>query len=167
MIKETVRFMDKAISKVGKAFQSKVLMANNVTLILRDGDGNIKDAREIHNTVPNVGLYGVMDQLLASPTEAKPGWMEVGTSTPSATKLGAYISGSKTALSAKTRTNAVVEMKCTFAAGVGTGAITEAGIFNSVTEDSGTMYVSASFGVITKAAADSLEIIWTMTAAAA
>jgi hypothetical protein len=90
--------------------------------------------------------------------------MEVGTGTPSATLLGAYITGSRTALSAKTRTGAAVEMKCTFAAGVGTGAITEAGIFSVVTENTAVMYCSASFGVITKGAADSLEIVWTVTA---
>ena len=165
MIKETVKFVDELRSKVGKAFQSKVLMANNVTLTLRDGDGNVKEIREIHNTVPTVGLGAVMDQLLDSPTIAAPGWMEVGTGSPAATLLGAYVAGSRTALSEKTRGGAVVTMKCTFAAGVGTGALTEAGIFSVVTENTATMYLSASFGTITKAAADSLEIIWTMKAA--
>lgn len=164
MINSTVKFIDKAIAKVGKMFNSKIEIENNVTLILRDSEGNIKDTRKIHNTTTAVGLEAVMDQLLASPTIAKPGWMEVGTGTPAATILGAYVAGSRTALSAKTRTGAVVTMRCTFAAGVGTGALTEAGIFSVATQNTPVMYVSASFGVITKAAADSLEIIWTITA---
>ena len=164
---ETMRLKDKMVAGVSKGVEGTFKLLANVKLILRDGDGKIKHTDEIHNTVPAVGLNAIMDQLLASPTEAKPGWMELGEGTPSTTKLGDYVAGSRTALSAKTRADEVITMRCTFAAGVGTGALTEAGIFGVVTEDSGTMYVSASFGVITKAAADSLEIIWTLTAAAA
>lgn len=164
MINEKLGFEDKMETKVGKGIVEGMKLDCNVMVMLYDEFGNLKDRRDIHNTVPADGLAAIMDQLLASPSIAKPGWMEVGTGTPAATKLGAYIAGSRTALSAKTRADAAVEMKCTFAASVGTGAITEAGIFSVVTEDTATMYVSASFSVINKAAADSLEIVWTVTA---
>ena len=49
----------------------------------------------------------------------------------------------------------------TWAAGDGTGAITEAGIFDAGA--AGNMWCSASFGVVTKGAADSLTITWTLT----
>ena len=165
MFKSTVQFVDKIRSSVGKAFKSKLAFDSNVTLTLYGADGRVKDVRKVHNTVVAACLEGTMDQLLASPTLAKPGWMEVGTGSPGATLLGAYVAGSRTALSAKTRSGAVVTMRCTFAAGVGTGALTEAGVFSIATENTVPMYLSASFGVITKAAADSLEIVWTMTAA--
>jgi hypothetical protein len=139
----------------------------NVSLELRDADGNLKDSRLIHNTVTNAGLYGLMDQMLASPSLAKAGWMELGTGSGGSTKLATYIAGSRTALATKTRTNAVVTMTCTFAAGVGTGAVTEAGIFDVVTQDTVNMWLYSSFSVINKAAGDSLTVTWTFTAAAA
>jgi hypothetical protein len=48
-------------------------------------------------------------------------------------------------------------------AGVGTGAITEAGIFNVVTEDTTDLICYSSFSVINKAAGDALVITWTLT----
>lgn len=165
--KATVGFMDKIFLGLGKVFGSRAKVYSNVDIVLRDADGNIKEERHIHNTVPNTGLYGIADQLLASPSIGKPDYMELGTGTPAATKLGSYVTDSRTALATKTRNNAVVTMTCTFAAGTGTGALTEAGIFNGSTQDAGQMYVSASFDVVNKAAADSLTITWTLTTAAA
>jgi hypothetical protein len=167
MIKSTVKLLNRIATRVGKGFVSEMKLDCNVRATLYDGEGKVKQVVDVHNTVPVVGLKAIMDQLLASPTEAKPDWMEVGTGTPGQIKLGAYIVGSRTALSAKTRTDEVVTMTCVFGPTYGTGAITEAGIFNVVTQDAGTMYASASFGVITKNAADTLEIVWTMTAASA
>jgi len=164
MINEKLGFEDKIAFGMVKGVFEKVNLEYNVQLTLRDAEGKIKQFEEIHNTVPAAGLAAIMDQLLDSPTIAVPTAMEVGTGSPAATLLGAYIAGSRTALSAKTRTDAAVEMKCTFAAGVGTGAITEAGIFSVITENTATMYCSASFAVINKAATDSLEIVWTVTA---
>jgi hypothetical protein len=49
----------------------------------------------------------------------------------------------------------------TYAAGTGTGAITEAGIFNA--SSSGTLLSHVVFSAINKGAADSLTITWTIT----
>ena len=51
----------------------------------------------------------------------------------------------------------------TFDAGVGTGAITEAGVFDVVTQNTANMWMSASFAVVNKGASDSLVITWTLT----
>lgn len=53
----------------------------------------------------------------------------------------------------------------TFGAGVGTGAITEAGTFNIVTANTVDMWMSASFAVVNKAAGDSIVATWTLTVA--
>lgn len=148
---------------VGKGMSDCLRPVGHVKLELFGPDGRLKDTREIHNTVMNAGKYGAADQVLASPTLAKPGWMELGTGTPAATLLGAYISGSRTALDSKTRNNGVVTMITTFGAGVGTGAITEAGLFDVVTQNTVNMWLSASFSVVNKAAGDSLVITWTLT----
>ncbi len=154
---------DKLSIMVGKNISDITKISCNVILELFGQDGKLKDIRNIHNTTTTAGKEDSADQLLLTPTKAKPGWMEVGTGVPTATLLGAFIAGSRTALSSKTRLTNVVTMICTFAAGVGTGAITEAGIFNIVTENTVDMYVSANFLVINKSGADLLQITWTLT----
>jgi hypothetical protein len=148
---------------VGKRFNDESSSKNNVLIELFDEKGNLKDKREIHNTVTTAGKNGTADQLLASPTLAKPGWMEVGTGTGGTTLLNAYIAGSRVALTSKLRTGNVVTMVGTFPAGTGTGAITEAGIFDVVTQNTVNMWVYSSFATINKAAGDSLVVTWTYT----
>ena len=138
----------------------------NVCAELRDESGKIKKIRKVHNTMTNAGRYGIMDQIAGTPTLPKAGWMEVGTGTPGATLLGAYISGSRTAVTSVLRTNAVVTYVCTLGAGVGTGAITEVGLFDVVTQNTINMWCSANFSVINKGSNDSLTITWTITASA-
>jgi len=48
-------------------------------------------------------------------------------------------------------------------AGVGTGAITEAGIFNVVTQNTTDLICVSSFAAVNKGADDSLVITWTVT----
>ena len=163
MIKDLFRMIDKAVLGFGKNLKDEQKVSANMVLTLIGPDGLIKDIRTIHNTVTNAGKYGAADQILASPSLTKPGWMELGTSTPGATKLGAYISGSRTALDSKTRNNGVVTMITTFGAGVGTGAVTEAGVFDVATQDTANMWLCANFSAVNKAAADSLVITWTLT----
>jgi len=137
-----------------------VALRDNVVIVLRGPDGKIKEVRTA-NTVTTAGKNGSADQLLAAPSIAKPGWMAIGTGTPSATLLGAEID--RNALTSKTRATNVVTMVGDWAAGDGTGALTEAGIFNIVTANTVDMYVSASFAVVNKLAADTLSITWTLT----
>lgn len=150
----------------GKTIASQVKMGVNVKVELFGANGKCKMKREVHNTVTNPGLYGLMDQLLAAPSLAKAGWMEVGTGTGGTTTLNAYIASSRTALSTIIRNNAAVSFPCTFAAGVGTGAITEAGVFGVVTQNTAPMWLYATFAVVNKGALDSLTITWTFTASA-
>jgi hypothetical protein len=154
---------DRMNKEVGKGFKSEFIPSFNMTLELFDEKGNLKDTRKIHNTVTTAGKNGVADQILASPTLAKPGWMELGTGTGGTTLLNAYIAGSRTTLTSKLRSGAVVTMVGDFAAGVGTGAITEAGLFDVVTQNTVNMWCYSSFTVINKAAGDSLKITWSLT----
>lgn len=136
----------------------------NVKVELFDKDGNLKAERVIHNTVTTAGKNGLMDQALASPSLAKPTHMELGTGTGGTTALNAYVAGSRQALSSKTRNTNVVTMVASFGAGVGTGSITEAGVFDSATENAGNMWMYSSFTAINKGASDTLQITWTLTA---
>jgi hypothetical protein len=128
-------------------------------LVLRDKDGNIKDERKVYNTVTTAGKNGAADQILLSPSLNKPTHMAIGTGSPSGTALGTELD--RNALTSKTRSNAVVTMVGDWAAGDGTGAITEAGIFDAAS--TGNMWTSSSFSVVNKAAGDTLSISWTLT----
>ena len=48
----------------------------------------------------------------------------------------------------------------TFGAGVGTGTITESGLFNNSGSDAETMLCRQTFGAITKGASDTLVVTW-------
>ena len=92
--------------------------------------------------------------------------MEVGTGTtdPAAgdTALQSAVSSSRTAFSSSAAVSgAVVTYITTFAAGTGTGALTEAGIFNA--SSSGTMLCRTEFSVVNKGSSDSMTITWTVT----
>lgn len=139
---------------------SKSKIKYHMHLVLRDKDGNIKDERKVYNTVTTPGKQGAADQVLASPSLNKPTHMAVGTGSPSGTALGTELD--RNALTSKTRgANAIITMVGDWAAGDGTGAITEAGVFDAGAV--GNMWMSSSFSVINKGAADTLSISWTLT----
>lgn len=139
---------------------SKSKVKYHMQLVLRDANGKIKAKRSVHNTVTTPGKQGAADQILASPSLNKPTHMAVGTGSPSGTALGTELD--RNALTSKTRgANAIITMVGDWAAGDGTGAITEAGVFDA--SSVGNMWMSASFSVINKGAADTLSISWTLT----
>lgn len=156
---ENLQMQDNLTFKTGKGFNEGLYFDVNMHIELRDENGNLKDERFIHNTVTTAGRNGIADQILLSPSLNKPTHMAIGTGTPSGTALGTELD--RNALTTKTRSNAVVTMVGDWAAGDGTGAITEAGIFDAAS--TGNMWCSASFSVINKAAADTLQITWTLT----
>lgn len=139
----------------------KLSIKGHLDIVLKDKNGKVKEERHIHNTVTSAGKYGIADQILASPTLAKVGWMAIGTGTPASTLLGTELD--RNALTSKTRSNGVVTMVGDWAAADGTGAITEAGLFDVVTANTVNMWCSASFSVINKGASDTLSISWTLT----
>lgn len=128
-------------------------------LVLRDKNGNIKDERYIENTVTTAGKAGIADQLLASPSLNKPTHMAIGTGSPAANALGTELD--RNALTSKTRSGAVVTMQGDWAAADGTGALTEAGVADAASV--GNFYLTNSFAVVNKLAADVLSIVWTLT----
>lgn len=134
-------------------------IVENVHLVLRSPDGAIKDERRIKNTVTTAGKNGAADQILAAPSLGKPTHMAIGTGSPGATALGTE--ADRNALTSKNRAGAVVTMVGDWAAGDGTGAITEAGLFDAAS--TGNMWCSQSFAVVNKAAGDTLQISWTLT----
>lgn len=128
-------------------------------IVLKDEYGNLKDERWIHNTVTTAGKNMIADRLLAAPTLGVPTHVAIGTGTPSGSALGVELD--RNALTSKNRSGAVVTIVADWAAGDGTGAITEAGIFDAAS--TGNMHASQSFSVVNKGASDVLSISWTLT----
>lgn len=140
-----------------------IAIKGHALIELKGPDGKVKEKREVDNLIVTVGKNGIADQLLASPTISKPTHMAVGTGTsgPAAgdTTMGTELD--RNALTTKTRSTNVVTLVGDWAAGDGTGAITEAGVFDA--SSSGNLYSRVVFSVINKAAADALTITWTYT----
>lgn len=138
-------------------------IAHNVEVEVFGPDGALKDRREIHNLVPTAGKNVIADQLVAEPSKAKPTHMAIGKGNeePKAADTTLKEELDRNALASKTRENNVVTMVGEWAAGDGTGSIVEAGIFNA--SSNGDLFARAVFGVITKAAEDTLKITWKVT----
>ena len=123
---------------------------------------NDEVVQEIDNLVVTTGKEYVASRIKDTTATAM-SHMAIGTGTTAAAAGDtALISESaRTALTSTTvSTNTVVYVD-TFGAGTGTGAITEAGVFNA--SSSGTMLCRTVFSVVNKGADDSMTITWTIT----
>lgn len=140
-------------------------LSGELKIELFDENGRLKDQREVHNLVVTVGKNTIADRMKDTPAMGPMTHMEVGTNNTAAaagdTALGAAVASSRTALTNTTVTGNQIVYVCTFAAGVGTGALTEAGLFSAST--GGNMLARTVFSTINKAAGDSLTITWTVT----
>lgn len=89
--------------------------------------------------------------------------MSVGSGTVAAaagdTALGSVIDTNALTVSGGTLSGATVTYACTWAAGDGTGAITEAGLFSAAD----VMLARTVFAVVNKGADDTVTITWTVT----
>lgn len=133
----------------------------NVAIELRGPDGTLKQFEEIHNLIPTVGKEAIA-KLLKEGT-VRPTHMAIGTGTEAAaagdTKLKTELD--RNAAAETTVSGKVFTMKAEWAAGDGTGAITEAGMLSAASE--GTLFTRAVFSVVNKGAEDTLTITWTIT----
>ena len=138
-----------------------------LNIVLKDQDGNVKDQREVDNLVVTTGLNWIAARMYDTGSPAQMSHMAVGSGTTAAaagdTDLGSIL-GSREALDSTTVSTNTVQYVSSFEAGDGTGAITEAGIFNAAT--SGTMLCRTVFDVVNKGANDTLSITWTITISA-
>jgi hypothetical protein len=141
-------------------------LRGDLGIVLRDKDGNIKEQRTEKNLVVSAGLNFICDRMEGT-SEAVMSHMAVGSGTTAAaagnTDLESIL-GSREALDSTTVTDNTITYVSSFEAGEGTGAITEAGIFNAST--AGTMLCRTVFSVVNKAADDTLQITWTITLSA-
>lgn len=143
-----------------------IKVTGKVSAVLRDSEGKVKQEVEIKNLVVTAGKNFIASRMTGA-AAAVMGWIAVGTDATAAavgqTTLLAEVGSSRTAtdVSGGTASGANVVYTTTLGAGVGTGALTEAGVFNDAS--AGTMLARTVFTTINKGALDSLDISWTIT----
>jgi hypothetical protein len=132
-------------------------------MVLTGPDGEIKEERRFHNLITTAGKRKLLLAASANQLNAF-GYCAIGTGTTAAntadTTLGTEVARS----SVITPTNPDsdhLQFQATFAAGTGTGAITESGLFDAASV--GTLLCRQVFSVINKGAGDSLQITWSLT----
>lgn len=139
----------------------------SLQIALYDENGNLKEQIEVPNLVVNAGLAFMAQRLIGVP--AVMSHMSIGdtVTAPAAanTILGNELG--RVALTSSTNVTVTVandssQFVATFPAGTGTGAIVEAGLFNSATANAGTLLCRTVFAVINKGALDSMTITWTV-----
>lgn len=147
--------------------QEQMSVQGRLSVVLRDSNGQVKQSYEVPNLVVNTGLAYITSRMKDA-TDDVMSHMAVGSGATAAdggdTALETQI-GSRVALTSTTVTANEIEYVATFAAGVGTGAVTEAGTFNAAT--AGTMLCRTVFSVVNKGIDDVLQITWTITLNAA
>ena len=138
-------------------------LRGDVAIVLKDKDGNVKDSREIHNLVVSAGLEFICSRM-AGTSAGVMSHMALGSDTTAAaagqTDLLSIL-GSREALDSSTASSNTITYVSSFEAGEGTGAVTEAGVFNAAS--SGTMLCRTVFAVVNKAADDTMSVTWTIT----
>ncbi len=138
-------------------------LRGDVAIVLKDKDGKVKESREINNLVVSAGLTYICSRM-ADASAGVMSHMALGSGTTAAaagdTDLQSIL-GSREALDSTTASSNTITYVSSFEAGEGTGAVTEAGIFNAAT--SGTMLCHVIFPVVNKQADDTMSVTWTIT----
>ena len=149
---------------MNKLMNESVTPTGQVLIQHLDADGNIKAEQKVKNLVVTTGKNYIASKMTAttnSPVSMTHMAIGTGTTTPAAgdTALGTQ-TGRVTLAGSSVSSNAIT-YTATFPAGTGTGAITEAGIFNA--SSGGTMLCRTTFPVVNKASGDSIAITWIVT----
>ncbi len=150
-----------------------VKMFGRLSIQLTDADGNLKESREVPNVVVDTGKAFIAQSMQKTTVNTPVAMTHMGIGTGSLnptstaqTALGTEI-GTRSSVTATnvttTVTNDTAQYVATFAAGNGTGAVTEAGVFNA--SSAGTMLCRTVFSVINKGDNDTLTITWKVTVA--
>ena len=129
---------------------------------IKNDKGVVVETREVKNLVVDDGLEFIASRMKDTTSTAM-SHMAIGTGSTAAaaadTALGTE--AARQGLTSTTVTANAVAYVASFAAGTGTGAITEAGILNA--SSGGSLLCRTVFSVVNKGASDSMTITWTVT----
>lgn len=151
------------------SLRDRIQPFGRVHFLITRADGSIKCDCWHPNLVVTTGKNHIADQL-ADKGEAAMSHMAIGTGTTVAVAADAALQTEldRNALDSKTQGTGTDANKVTYvaswAAGDGTGAITEAGVFNSAS--AGQMLCRSVFAVKNKEAGESMTLSWILTISA-
>ena len=141
--------------------EETIKVTGDVQIKLVGPDGKIKQEQTIKNLVVTTGKGYIASRMTGTTTAMS--HMAVGSGTTAAaagdTALGNQLG--RVALTSGTTTDAVTTYVASFPAGTGTGAVTEAGVFNAAS--GGTMLCRTVFSVVNKGVDDGMTITWAIT----
>jgi hypothetical protein len=166
---ERLQTADELGAAIGAGLAAGLDITGEVEIVLHGPDGRIKAHEITSNLVVTAGRNHIADQM-AEQDEAAMSHMAIGTGTTAAAAGDTALESEldRNALSSVTQGTGSDAHKVTYqgdwAAGDGTGAITEAGIFNSAS--AGTMLCRTVFAVKNKGAGDTLTLTWILTISA-
>lgn len=142
--------------------RDSIILTGALRVVLTDAQGRVKDERELKNLVVTAGKNFIAGRMVGT-TPAVMSHMAVGSGTtaPAAANTALVSELGRVALTSSSASGNAIPYIATFGPGTGTGAVTEAGIFNAAS--TGTLLCRTVFSVINKAAADTLGITWTVT----
>lgn len=149
-----------------ESIEQNIKATGMVTIQLFNKDGVLVEEKTVKNLVVTSGLNHIAARMTNTGIPTQMTHMALGSSnnTPalSDTALGTQL-GTRATLNVAggTPSNNTITYAATFAAGVATGAVVEAGVFNASTL--GTMLCRTTFPVINKGASDSLAVTWVVT----
>lgn len=145
--------------------QDKMKPVGTLEIVLSDEHGNVKEVRKLKNIITTLGLGWIAARMGGTgaglPVEMS--YMSIGTGTTAAvaSQTTLVTESTRSPLSSTVVSGATVTYTATFGAGYGTGAVTEAGIFNDPA--TGTMLNRTTFAAINKGASDTISITWVVT----
>lgn len=141
-------------------------ISGEVKMVLTGPDGKVKQEVTRPNLVVDTGTAFIASRMEGT-DDAVMSHMAIGSGTTAAAASDTDVEtilGTREAIDTAVATANQIVYTCGFEAGDGTGAVTEAGIFNAST--GGTMLCRTTFPVVNKQADDVLTITWTITISA-
>ena len=141
-----------------------VKATGRLTIEIFSSSGLLKEKVNVPNLVVTTGRNYIASRMTGT-TPAAMSHMAVGTGTtePVIANTTLETELTRVALDSQSTAANVSTYIATYAAGVATGAITEAGIFNASGAGLGTLLCRTVFGVVTKAVDDIMVITWNVT----
>ena len=142
--------------------KDKLQATGSVNIVVRGEDGNVTQDFTIPNLVVDTGLDYIASRMKdASATAMTHMAVGSGTTVAAAGQTALVTEVARVALTSSTVTGESIAYVASYAAGTGTGALTEAAILNAAS--AGTMLCRTVFSVINKGAGDTMTVTWTIT----
>jgi len=142
--------------------KDKLQATGSVNIVVRGEDGNVTQDFTIPNLVVDTGLDYIASRMKdATATAMTHMAVGSGTTVAAAGQTALVTEVARVALTSSTVTSESIAYVASYAAGTGTGALTEAAILNAAS--AGTMLCRTVFSVINKGAGDTMTVTWTIT----